>query len=46
MLKVGDKFPTVTLEGTVGGEAKSYDLGQPSGKNRVLVFYPFAFTPV
>jgi peroxiredoxin len=45
MLKVGDKFPTTTLEGVLGGEAKTFDLGAP-GKNQVLVFYPFAFTPV
>ncbi|MDB5096708.1 MAG: hypothetical protein JWM80_1129 [Cyanobacteria bacterium RYN_339] len=46
MLNVGDKFPSVSLEGTQGGEAKRYNLGDPSGKIRVLVFYPFAFTPV
>lgn len=46
MLKVGDKFPNVTLEGTQGGENKAYDLSAAGGKFRVLIFYPFAFTPV
>ena len=46
MLKVGDKFPSVTLEGTLGGENKSYVLSSSDGKNRVFIFFPFAFTPV
>ncbi|MFP5504261.1 MAG: hypothetical protein ACLGIN_17385 [Candidatus Sericytochromatia bacterium] len=46
MANVGDKFPNMTLEGTMKGETKKYDLGGPSGKHRVFVFYPFAFTPV
>lgn len=45
MLKVGDRFPTLELEGTQGGENKTYNLA-PAGKNRVFVFFPFAFTPV
>lgn len=46
MLKVGDKFPNVTLEGTLGGESKTFDLLASAGKNKVIVFFPFAFTPV
>lgn len=45
MLKVGDKFPTQTLQGTQGGENKSYTLGGATGKSQVFVFFPFAFTP-
>jgi peroxiredoxin len=45
-LKVGDKFPSLSLEGTMGGENKTYNLGEAQGKNRVFVFFPFAFTPV
>jgi peroxiredoxin len=44
-LKVGDKFPSLSLEGTMGGENKTYDLGSTQG-NRVFIFFPFAFTPV
>ena len=44
MLKVGDKFPNVTLQGTQGGENKTFDLSATSGKNRVFIFFPFAFT--
>lgn len=46
MAKVGDKIPNITLEGTKGGENLSVDLSANTGKHRVLVFYPFAFTPV
>jgi peroxiredoxin len=44
MLKVGDKFPNIKLEGTQGGENKTYDLSSSGGKHRVFIFYPFAFT--
>jgi peroxiredoxin len=46
MLKVGDKLPNFTLGGTKGGEDLNVDLAAPSDKFKVLVFYPFAFTPV
>ncbi len=46
MAKIGDKLPTITLEGTKGGESLSVDLSANTGKFKVLVFYPFAFTPV
>lgn len=46
MAKVGDKIPNMTLEGTRGDENVSVDLASNTGKHKVLVFYPFAFTPV
>jgi peroxiredoxin len=46
MLKVGDELPNLTLEGTMGGEKLAVDLAARTGKFKVLVFYPFAFTPV
>lgn len=46
MAKIGDKLPKITLEGTRGGEDLSVDLSANTGKYRVLVFFPFAFTPV
>lgn len=45
MLKVGDKLPNVKLQGTQGGENKDFTV-PVAGKNTVLVFFPFAFTPV
>lgn len=46
MIKVGDKLPEIRLQGTLKGETKDYSLADNGGKNTVLVFYPFAFTPV
>ena len=46
MLKVGDKFPNVKLQGTQGGETKEYQTVEANGKHKVFVFFPFAFTPV
>lgn len=46
MANVGDKIPKMTLQGTKGGENLSVDLAANTGKYKVLVFYPFAFTPV
>lgn len=46
MAKVGDKIPSMTLSGTQGGQDLTVDLAASAGKYRVLVFYPFAFTPV
>lgn len=46
MLKAGDKFPGMTLEGTLRGEKKSYNTGENTGKSKVFIFFPFAFTPV
>lgn len=46
MLKVGDKVTGFRLEGTQKGEKKSFGLDSFQGKNVVLVFFPFAFTPV
>lgn len=46
MLKVGDKVTGFRLEGTLKGEKKTFGLEDFQGKNVVLVFFPFAFTPV
>ena len=46
MANVGDKIPSMTLEGTQGGEDLKVDLAASTGRYKVLVFYPFAFTPV
>lgn len=46
MAKIGDMIPSITLEGTKGGESLSVDLSANTGKYKVLVFFPFAFTPV
>ena len=40
-LKVGDKAPDFTLQGTDG---KTYTLSQLRGKNVVLAWFPKAFT--
>lgn len=40
-LKVGDKAPDFTLQGTDG---KTYTLSQLKGKNVVLAWFPKAFT--
>jgi len=40
-LKVGDKAPDFTLQGSDG---KTYSLSQLKGKNVVLAWFPKAFT--
>lgn len=45
MLKVGDKIPDIQMQGALGGEIKPFNLANYRGKNLVLIFYPFAFTP-
>lgn len=42
-LEVGAKAPDFELDSHLGTKTKLSDL---RGKNVVLVFYPFAFTPV
>ncbi len=44
-LKVGDSAPDFELATHSDAKAK-WKLSEQRGKNVVLVFYPFAFTPV
>jgi peroxiredoxin len=46
MLHVGDTLSDFRLQGTLNGETMSFDLESCKGQPVVLVFYPFAFTPV
>lgn len=46
MIKVGDPLPQIRLQGTLKGENQDFDLTGYQGQNVVLVFFPFAFTPV
>lgn len=46
MIKVGDQLPEIRLQGTLKGETKDYNLADFKGQNVVMVFFPFAFTPV
>ena len=43
-LKVGDKAPEIELAAHNGDQ--KWKLSDQKGKNVVLAFYPFAFTPV
>lgn len=46
MITVGNPLPEIRLQGTLKGETQEFDLSQFKGQNLVLVFFPFAFTPV
>ena len=43
-LKVGDRAPEIELQ--AHNSAEKWRLSDQKGKNVVLAFYPFAFTPV
>ena len=46
MADVGSAAPDFTLTGTLGSEDTEVSLGDFTGKNLVVVFYPLDFSPV
>ncbi len=46
MANVGSAAPDFTLQGAVNQEDVEVSLGDYSGKNLVVLFYPLAFSPV